>query len=378
MKFPIRLFFILLFLASFLFMAKAILINNFPDFNNFYYSPSLIFSGINPYLKNNDVLFTSQTYPPHVFIIVYPLHFLPLLTMSKIWTLGSIVSLLASIYLLLKINKEKITSNTGLFLSSLVFLAFPTKFTLGMGQINIYILLFLSLFIFYYKKNEIYSGVFLFLSLALKIFPIFIPLYLFLTKKWKILFTVIVLSLVLFLITYILVGWDMISYFIFKIFPTLISGWKADYYNQSLSGFLIRTGGSLESLTIIRIITSAALLLITFFVILKNKSTKIEITNLKLGALLVLNVLINNFSWQHHFVWLIPAFLFTFLYLKKTNASFVSYAVLAIAYVLVAYNIKNPQAFPELVLSHIFWGGIILLGLNLYLLLPKNLKKLSG
>ena len=375
MKLALRLFFILLFTLSFLLMAKAILINNFPDFNNFYYSPTLIFNNVNPYI-DKDTLFTSQTYPPHVFIIVYPLQFLPLFTMSKIWTIGSILSLLGSIYLLLKLNKEKITSNIGLALSSLVFVAFPTKFTLGMGQINIFILLFITLFIFYLKKNEILSGIFLFFALALKIFPIFIPLYLIFIKKWKVLSTVILLSISLFLITYVVLGWEMISYFIFKIFPSLMSGWKGDYYNQSLSGMLVRTGINLSTLGLIRLLISTTLLILTFFIILKNKSNKVEIINLIIGTILTLNVLLNNFSWQHHFVWLIPPFFFTFFYLKQIKASYKFFVLLGFSYFLVAFNLKSPEFVPIFLISHVFWGAFILLIINLYLLMPKRFKSL--
>lgn len=373
MNYILRACLIVIFITSFILMSKAILLNNFPDFNNFYYSPTLIFNNINPYIDSN-TLFTSQTYPPHVFIIVYPLQFVPLLIMSKIWTVGSIIALLLSIYLLLKINKESLISNTGLLLSSLVFLSFPVKFSLGMGQINIYILLLLTLFIFYFKKNEILSGVFLFASLALKIFPIFIPIYLLLTKKWKMLTIAAILTIVLFIVTYIIVGWEMISYFLFKIFPTLITSWKGDYYNQSLSGVLIRTGFDLNSLGIIRLIISSSLAVATFTIILMNKTKRIEIVNLKLGAILVLNVLVNNFSWQHHFVWLIPSFFFTFFYLRKNNASRVFFILLAFSYALVAYNIKSPNLYPTFILSNLFWGGLLLLGINLYLLTPKNIK----
>jgi hypothetical protein len=374
MKSAIRLFSILFFITTFLWMAKAILLTNFPDFNNFYLSPGLIFNGVNPYL-DKDTLFTSQTYPPHVFIFVYPLQFLPLFAMSKIWTLGSIASLLASIFILLKLYKEKITSNTALVLSGLVFLSFPVKFSLGMGQINIYILLLITLFIFYFKKNEVLSGVFLFFSLALKIFPVFIPVYLLFLRKWKTLLTIIILGFALLTISYTVFGYQMMNYFIFDIFPTLLGGWKGDYYNQSLSGFLFRTGLELNILETVRLVISSLLFFITFYIVLKNNATDIFNLNLKFGAILTLNVIINNFSWQHHFVWLIPSFFFIFFYLRKIKASKYLFITLALSYFLVAFNIKNPAGYPMFLHSHVFWGAFLLLILNLYLLLPDNFKE---
>jgi hypothetical protein len=347
-------------------MSKVILNNGYPDFSNFYFGPFLAFKNINPYLANTN-LFTPTTYPPFIFWFLYPLTLLPLIVSEKLWTIGSIIALLLSLNLLLKIYNQKFISTEGLILSSLAFLAFPIKFSLGMGQINIYVLLLIIMFIYFLNKSKTYSGIFLGLSLMLKVFPLTVIYYLITTKKWKTI-GYIFLTLILGLIfTLVFVKIEIITYFIQKIVPTLLDSWKGDYYNQSLTGALVRAG-IYNNRGLIRDAITLIITLPILWVVFINKSKDKFITNLIIGTLLTLNLLINSFSWQHHFVWLLPSFFATYFYLKKSKAKNYLYYLLFFCYLLVSLNLKRPLDLPLLARSHVFLGTIILLTFQITLL----------
>ena len=362
------------FLLSLFFIVKTLFLNYYPDFGQYYWGLKEIFQGSNPYLIGKDI-FTPSTYPPFVFILMSPFEILSYFGAEKIWTLLSIIFLIGSVYLIFKINNEKMFSRIGLLISALLFaFYFPIKFSLGMGQINFLILFLVMLSIHFLNKNKNYvSGIFLSLSIMIKFFPLFLLPYLIILKKWKILFSFIFLSIIILLFTFI-INPDINIYFYKNVLPTLLGGWKTDYYNQSLSGFLGRQMSIGFIRELLRISISLILVLISFLVILKNNSQKTTVINLSCSLLITLTLLINNFSWQHHFVWLIFPFITIFYFIKNKKLDWSHYFVLGLSFFLVGLNLKTPNIFPVIFVSHVFYGALMLWGLNIYLLLKKTAK----
>ena len=375
MKLLKRYFPILFFISSFLWMGKVIFNDGYPDFSNFYFGPLLAFKNLNPYLGNFN-LFTPTTYPPFIFWFFYPLTFLPLAIAEKLWTIGSIITLLISLNLLFKVFNQKITSSEGLILSSFVFLSFPTKFTLGMGQINIFILLFITLFIYFLNKSKPYSGVFLGLCVMLKIFPVAPIFYLIISRKWRTIAYILLTVILGGILTLLLVRLEIITYFIQKIIPSLLDSWKGDYYNQSLTGVMIRAG-LYNNRELIRSAITLALALPTLWMVFLTKSKDKFAINLIIGTLLTLNLLVNSFSWQHHFIWLLPSFFATYFYLKRIKARNYFYYLLFLCYLLVSINLKYPLSFPIPIQSHVFFGSLLLLFIQATLL-QKSIKKIKA
>lgn len=364
-----------LFILSLFFIVKTLFLNFYPDFKIHYLAPLAIFNGLNPYLGGKDY-FTPDVHPPFTILLFSPFTLFSYFLAEKLWTIISIIFLIGSVYLIFKINNEKMFSRIGFLISALLFaFYFPIKFTLGMGQINFLILFLVTLSIYSLNKNKNYlTGTFLSLSIMIKFFPLFFLPYLIILKKWKILFSFITLSVVILLFTFIVIKPDINVYFYKNVIPTLIGGWKTDYYNQSLSGFLGRQIGNGFARELLRIFISLTLVGMSFLVILKNNSQKTTIINLSLSLLITLTLLINNFSWQHHFVWLLFPFITIFYFIKNKKLGWSYYFVLGLSFFLVGLNLKNPNIFPVIFASHVFYGALILWGLNLYFLLNKTAK----
>lgn len=360
-------------LLSFVWLSKVLLLGYYPDFNTQYYVPKVVFAGQNPYLGGSK-LYTAQVYPPTEFILFIPISMLPIKIVSYIYTASSIAALIFSLILLTKIFNIPIFSRLNLFLMGLTFISFPVKFTLGMGQINLFILSSIVYSIWLLKnKREFASGIVLGILLVVKLFPALLPAYFLMKFQRKILLGIMTSLLVSILLVVIFIPFHIYSSF-FTIFPSLISSWKLDYYNQSLGGFVGRSFGTGETAIIIKSLVSIIIILLTFFATLKNKNKDFLTTALKIGTLITASLLVNTFSWQHHFVWLIIPFYATVFYLIKNKLSKKYFALLFVSYFLGSVNFKNPTVLPMLLQSHVFYGAIVLFFLDVYLLVKKSLK----
>src|SRR3989344_2907564 len=94
---------------------------------------------------------------------------------------------------------------------------------------------------------------------------------------------------------------------------------------------------------------------------------------LAFSLLIITSLLINKFSWQHHFVLLLPSYFFLYF---GTNRKWVRVLV-AVSYILTAMNLKNPGAFHPILQFHVMYGAILLFGLTLYEMMQggKRIKK---
>lgn len=90
-----------------------------------------------------------------------------------------------------------------------------------------------------------------------------------------------------------------------------------------------------------------------------------------MGVIVVLNLILNPFSWQHHFVFLLFPLISVYLYLIKTHTKNAwLFVILLISYLLTAANIKYPEKLPDLFQSHVLYGSMLL-----FYLIGKLLKK---
>lgn len=343
----------------------------YPDFSSYYYAPIKAFNNENPYLGGKD-FFTPFVYPPPVILFFSPFMHLPFFVAQKIFLIISIFCLLLSIGLLFKLFKLAPLSILGLFFITLVLNYFPEKFTLGMGQINNVVLLMVTLFLYFYvKKKEFLLGFFLAFAISLKLFPILLIVFLILNKRWKTLLSVVLTTLTIVLVTLISINTWITTYFLMTVLPSLLESWKADYYNQSLSAFLIREFSSLELASLLRPIVSAILIITSLVLVWKFRSNdKSEL--LSISLLITVSLIVNTFSWQHHFVWAFIPLLITFYYIKNNHLGKPYYFILGLSYLLMALNLKNPSSFPILLQSHIFYGALLLYFLDTYLLVKRG------
>jgi len=356
-------------LLSFVFLLKVLFLGLYPDFNAYYHVSKYFLEGVN-YYAHPELLSISYSYPPIDLLLFVPFTFFPFQSAEIFWTILNILLLITSLYYLTKIFSEKFFSKLNMLFMSFVFISFPTKFTLGMGQLNIFVLTILIIgFWNLIKKRNLLSGVLIGAALSVKFSPILLPIYFLLKFNKKVIVGILVFALLNIILILLFVPIQITQYYFERIIPDfLLSSWKLDYYNQSFAGVIGRSFGTEYYSSMFKNIVSLVACGACLSVIYKNKKKDILTTMLSIGVIMTISILFNTFSWQHHFVWLIVPFYATIFYLKKIKAKNNYYLLIAISYLLVSINFPNPNILPIFFQSHVFYGGIILLFVDLYLL----------
>jgi len=323
-----------------------------PDFAQAYYQVgSNLRKGINPYRTSSPIL-----YPPFSLLVFALLGYFPLNLIQLTWSVFSFLALLISIRLILTSCQLK-SANWFLFLAPLAFLSFPVKFTLGMGQINNFILLLFSLSFYFYQKEKINLSSFFFsLSLLIKLTPVWIFLFFIKKKEWRV-FKRILLFLVLGLgLSFLILPRDIFKDFFFLTLPSFKSHFaNSAYYNQALTGLISRLWGRQAFLV--------TLIGLIFIFLSWLRIGQLNSDHLKFSLLITLGVLIAPVSWQHHLVFLFFPIIVLFTHFLKAGKK-TELLILAFAYFLIAFNFKNPSIFEttlwgRLLLSHAVFGTLL-------------------
>lgn len=239
------------------------------------------------------------------------------------------------------------------WMGALAFLSFPTRFTLGMGQVN-----FIALTVLVSAVTR-ESGILFALAILLKpeLILLFIPLVL--KKYWRLVgqsFYVFVPAL---FISLALFGASAYIAYQAQLLP-LFAQWNdiGIYYNQGISGLVARAGGSAWMYVGIAI------------VVIGSSARSLWKKKLTLSALLWRSmpafILVEPIAWQHHLVFLIPTY---FMIWVQKNYGW-SRMFLVISYLLVSWNFVHPEILDTMPLgwalaSHGTMGVFILWMLSL-------------
>lgn len=366
-----------LLLLSLLNFIKTITFDHYPDFSSYYYGAEAWKNGMNPY-QAQDKMFGPFLYPPFALLFFLPLTLLPYIVAEKVFLILSILSFFLAVLLLLRLVGISWKSNAGIVLLILLLNYFPAKFTLGMGQFNHVVLLLMALFIASLaQRKKTAAGLFFAVSIMLKLTPALWGVYLIYQKQVK---TLVVAALALlggFLLSGLLVGKQTFLYFFTSALPAIATSTASDYYNQSLSAFLIRTFGSASSVRVLSIGCMVALLAASFFVYARIKQKTALTQILFLSNLLILNVLFNTIAWQHHYVWLTIPLICSFAFLKRHSYSMYYWIIFGLAYFLTAINLKSPHLYQTWAQSHMVYGALLLYGLQLLILCKQKYESIS-
>jgi len=357
-------FFSYIIFLYFCFSLYKILITVAPDFQEYY----------NSSIKLKEIVFNYVGKPIYLgYPLLASMFFLPLasiqyFTSQAVFIFLSVSGIFVILFYKFKILSLKIKFVDFVFILALIFLSFPVKFTLGMGQINLISSMFLILNYYFYKKNKVLkSGIFLGLSIWTKpIFALMLIFYILRFKKnYKLISSTVIFLLLIFIIGIFTFGLNNVLS-TFYVVPTLLNfNLREIYFNQGIMGFVARLIDNNLIRAGISFITGAVIFLITILKSIKNKNE-----DLQFSLFIIAILLFNPLSWQHHFSFLIFPFLTVFYYIKKAKSNNLI-LWFWLSYILISLNIKNPSFFFEypinLILSHVFYGSLILYVLILIL-----------
>lgn len=349
-------FFILLVLLHAVISWYKIITTTAPDFTVYYYSTQRLVEGLPIYGSTG--LFTGLGYPPQSLLFYLPFIVLPYSISQGLWITLSFLLLPVIVWLTLKLLDKKTSLLLIFLISSLFFFSFPTKFTLGMGQVNLLALVFVLLS--FYIKHPIYSGICFGLSVLVKPQLVFLGILFLMFKRWKMLQWAVLVNCVMVVMTIVFFGGDEVMRYI-MVETKSLSAYveRGIYYNQGISGFLSRILPDQLASVGVHLIRFF-ILGVTFFSLQKKKISFIDAGFLSLVSI----VLLLPVSWQHHFVFLFPVVMWVSTRMK----SLAQYLGLTVSILLMSWNIKQPQEviiLPSIILSHGFLGMVLLWVLTL-------------
>ena len=267
-----------------------------PDFSSYYGAvTSAVLS----------VYTTPNLLPPMSRIVFWPIGLLPYTISQALWTLVSISCLWVSVRLTLHILKNYSYRDAAIY-SAMAFVSFPTRFTLGMGQVNLIALAMLIAAVYEEsRERSLIGGTLWTVAVLLKPELVLLSIVFVLMKRWK--FCLASVGSMLLSIAVSLAIWGVDAYTVYGSRMSselaLLAG-RAVYYNQSLSGVIARFGVYEWSEPAYVGITIA--FIVCFLWLARSK--KMVFPTLMWVAIPVF-LIIEPIAWQHHLVYLLPTYL---------------------------------------------------------------------
>ncbi len=299
-------FSLLLLIASTLQIYRGVSTSSFVDYYAYVGAGKAFIRNENPYtqLYDNPIGKVDYLYPPGSLLFTSLFSFLEPKWGIPVFTVLSYIAFIVGIVLVLKLKDESIKPWKIVFITALLTQTFPLKLTLTLGQINNFVLLFISVGLFFLKKKRgVYASLCLAIAGTLKLIPlIVIPLFL-MRREWKITF-----QTTLFFLLLNAIKPNLLLYYVankaFSFF-SFASGY-ADTYNQSLSTLMYRISGNPNSAAIAYCIA----FLLFGNLLVAEKKTKLYLQPVSFIALF--SILASS-AWQHHLVWAYPFIIIYYL-----------------------------------------------------------------
>jgi hypothetical protein len=344
-------------------------------------------SNLNPNIKFRNA------HPPFVALLLFPFSLLSFHNAIILYMLITILSILFIIFLSLK--SENISLIYYPFLVLFIFSWPPFQVNLYLGQISIFITLFVTLGWFFYKKgNENIAGFFIALATMIKFYPGFLLLFFLINKKYKALLSSLICMGIIFILTLIVTKYDFI-HFIFDVIPKDVTYWGSNIENLSINGFFsklflpMRTYNNATALTVfVSPFLKNMLLYTTEGLLLFYAALHIRKYNNDLGfsLFIILSLLLSPLCWNYYFTLLILSFVILIKELIKRNdhygmiflgASLLLISIYAFSvnfrkavYTAHLYLLGNHSSFIDTLTFYSlqFYGMVILLYLNFRLI----------
>jgi hypothetical protein len=335
-----------------------------PDFSVYYGAVTYLFSGRSLYLGTD--LATGIGYPPHTFLLLMPIAWLPLPGAQAIWVVLSVLAFIGCIRISLELAGVQPSALLLGISAAIASLAFPVRFTFGMGQSNFLALLFFLAGLQKVKTGKpIVGGVLIGIATIVKPHLIIIAMGMFLSRKWKAITAAVSTNATAVIFTGMFFGWRQFADYVSLAVPYMsIYRGREIYYNQGIRAIVSRFVPDQIAPQII-LMVSITVLAVTAGYIVRRKFDAVRSCLLLIPVML----LVEPLAWQHHFVFLIPLM----VYLATRLDAYPRAWLYALGYFLVGLNLDLAASSDRTFLggmlqSHAGIGNMIVLFVGAVLL----------
>jgi alpha-1,2-mannosyltransferase len=244
-------------------------------------------------------------YPPLTALLFFvSLSFLPAAAASLVWNSASLVALGAVVWLTLGIAGLRDTrAKIVLTVAGVVLAAWllPVRLLLVAGQINMFLVLLVLLD--FRRPDGRWKGIGIGVAAGLKVTPLIFIVYLLLTRRWAAARNATLAFLGTMAIGILILPADSLKYWGGLVFQSARVGGIWDTPNQSLAGAIARVSHADAFanwwLIVLALVAAAGLAAATH-------AYRRGADFLGFSAAAITGLLISPFSWEHHWVYIIP------------------------------------------------------------------------
>ncbi|GGG15048.1 polyprenol-phosphate-mannose-dependent alpha-(1-2)-phosphatidylinositol pentamannoside mannosyltransferase [Rhodococcoides trifolii] len=248
------------------------------------------------------------TYPPFAAVVFFPLHFLPFTVVGIAWQVATI----AALYVVVRISLRLVVGDradlpswrrAALLWTAVGIWTESMRTTMDYGQVNVFLVLG-GMVAVRSSRSWLSGGIVGFVA-GIKLTPAITGLYFLAQRRWK----AAALSAVAFFAT-VAVSWLIASEQARQYFTEILGdanriGPVASVWNQSLRGALSRIMGRDVGNGPLWLICAVVLLALAFLAWRALRRDD------RLGTMLIVQfvgLLLSPISWSHHWVWVVPLF----------------------------------------------------------------------
>lgn len=271
------------------------------------------------------------TYPPFAAIAFQPLLLFP--TTAAVSYGAFIVNLILEFLVVFVaitklIASPRLRAALAIWSVPFLFLIFPAKANLGMGQTNM-MLLFLILCDIMLLSRTKYSGILAGIAASIKMTPAVLIIFFIARKEWRITARFVGTGIASIIISFLVAPKVSFEYFTQKIFESDRVGSIASPISFSLDSIYHRL---FESETTAKVLYIFSVLLVLVAVYFAVRIWSAAHNNLAaVSAVGFAMLLISPISWNHHWVWIIPALIVCLAQvINAGNRQFLFLAILAL------------------------------------------------
>ncbi len=247
-------------------------------------------------------------YPPFAALVLSPLAIFDTSTTIVLFTQTSLLALAAAVWWLVLPLVNKYGWNALYVWALAVPAAFalkPVWLTIGIGQINlILLLLVLTDFVLLYNKSR-FAGIGIGLAAAIKLTPLLFIVYLASTRRWRATLTAAVTAAAATAVGFIVLPSASWYYFSDLIFNVKSISNMARVPNQSLAGLVARIDGVTVTPTLPWLALAIPVLIFAVWRARRLYSRGADLAGFTVVGLAT--CLLSPISWNHHLVWIAPA-----------------------------------------------------------------------
>lgn len=250
------------------------------------------------------------TYTPFAALLFIPFGLFPIIPLAVVMTLAHLFAVIPAVWLCWRVlgyRRERSLLLVCVLLAAPMLWLEPVWMTVTLGQVNLGLMM-LVLADVGRKDGSRWQGVGIGIAAGIKLTPVIFVLYLLATRRFRAAFTAIGTVLATIGLGFLVLPLDSLRYWGGVFIKSNRVGDTASVSNQSISGMLARFTGAREAISLTWLLLALAVGVLGLGMAVWARRRGHELLAVSLVGLTA--TVVSPFSWEHHWVWVLPLLVF--------------------------------------------------------------------